>query len=93
MLPHQQPHLINSSGDLIPIEERSGDEVAYTWDGQIIKSLYVSELPQESPANNPAFDVTPAELVVALSPKKASSQSSRQPLIGEKMIVPEKKES
>jgi methylthioribose-1-phosphate isomerase len=46
-----------ASGDLIPIEERSGDEVAWVeGDGGRIRVT-------NSPAANPAFDVTPARLV------------------------------
>jgi methylthioribose-1-phosphate isomerase len=45
------------SGDLIPIEERSGDEVAWVeGEGGRIRVT-------NSPAANPAFDVTPARLV------------------------------
>ena len=43
------------SGDKIPIEERSPQEVLHV-DGQPIA-------PKESPARNPAFDVTPAKYI------------------------------
>ncbi len=43
------------SGKSIEIEERSGDEVAYSWKERVA--------PVNSKAINPAFDVTPAELV------------------------------
>ena len=51
-------------GDHIPIEERSMDEVLYTYgmddDGKFIRVRTASEGVQ---ARNPAFDVTPAELI------------------------------
>ncbi|MEU5878906.1 S-methyl-5-thioribose-1-phosphate isomerase [Spirillospora sp. NPDC047279] len=47
-----------ASGDGIPIEERSGDEVLH-WGG-------VRTAPAGARAFNPAFDVTPARLVTAL---------------------------
>jgi methylthioribose-1-phosphate isomerase len=43
------------SGDAIPIEQRSADEIARPFGRQTA--------PAESPVYNPAFDVTPAELV------------------------------
>lgn len=56
-----------STGADIPIEERSGDEVLYVWgwsdDGRFIR---VRTAPAGSTARNPAFDVTPAELVTAI---------------------------
>jgi len=52
------------SGADIPIEERSADEVHYTWgeddDGAFRR---VRTTPAASSARNPAFDVTPADLV------------------------------
>jgi methylthioribose-1-phosphate isomerase len=51
----------------IPIEERSGDEVSFVQgklaDGSVTR-LRIS--PEETPAANPAFDVTPARLVTGL---------------------------
>ncbi len=48
----------------IPIEERNGEEVSHTWgwsdEGSFIR---VRTTPVVSPTRNPAFDVTPAELV------------------------------
>jgi len=46
------------SGDQVPIEERSSEEMTHV-DGVRIS-------PQGVPVINPAFDVTPAELVTAL---------------------------
>ena len=55
------------SGDEIPIEERSEEEVQYTWgwsdSGEFIR---VRTCPDRSRARNFAFDVTPAELVTGI---------------------------
>jgi S-methyl-5-thioribose-1-phosphate isomerase len=60
-----------ASGDLIPIEERSGDEVCFTWgwsdQGEFMR---VRTTPKDSPASNPAFDVTPAELITGIITEK-----------------------
>ncbi len=50
------------SGEEIPIEERSGEEVR-TCSGSVIA-------PEETPAYHPAFDVTPAENVTAIITEK-----------------------
>ncbi len=59
------------SGDLIPIEERSEDEVHWvpgmTKAGRIMK---VRITPEGSHAGNAAFDVTPAELVAGIITEK-----------------------
>src|SRR6266700_3422278 len=47
-----------SSGAVIPIEERAGDEVRRTGGRQTA--------PLETPVYNPAFDVTPAELIAGI---------------------------
>lgn len=55
------------SGDDIPIEERGADEVLYAWgwsdDGRFLR---VRTSPSTSTARNPAFDVTPAELITGI---------------------------
>ena len=55
------------SGKDIPIEERSADEVHYTWgwsdDGEFTR---VRTTPQQSGARNPAFDVTPAKYITGI---------------------------
>jgi S-methyl-5-thioribose-1-phosphate isomerase len=55
------------SGEHIPIEERPGDEVRWTTgedkDGAIRR---VRTTPKDCAARNPAFDITPAELVDGL---------------------------
>ena len=59
------------AGDQIPIEERGMDEVQHTWgwsdDGRFLR---VRTTPEGSPARNPAFDVTPAELVAGIITEK-----------------------
>ena len=47
-----------ASGDLIPIEERSGDEVAVVHGHRVV--------PEGVPSAYPAFDITPARLVTAI---------------------------
>jgi methylthioribose-1-phosphate isomerase len=47
-----------ASGEAIPIEERDGDEVRSTGGRQTA--------PSETPVYNPAFDVTPAELIAGI---------------------------
>jgi methylthioribose-1-phosphate isomerase len=54
-------------GAHIPIEERNGDEVLYTWgvtdDGKFVR---VRTTPEKSTALNPAFDVTPAKYIAGI---------------------------
>lgn len=54
-------------GGAIPIEERSADEILYAWgradDGRFTR---VRLAPEGARARNPAFDVTPAELISGL---------------------------
>jgi methylthioribose-1-phosphate isomerase len=58
-LPYTTFDAATASGDLIPIEERHGDEVVWVeGEGGRIRVT-------GSPAANPAFDVTPARLVTA----------------------------
>ncbi|MCC9654217.1 S-methyl-5-thioribose-1-phosphate isomerase [Rhodopirellula halodulae] len=53
------------SGDGIPIEQRSADEVSYPCGTNAPR-----QTPEGVPVVNPAFDVTPAELVTALVTEK-----------------------
>ena len=53
------------SGASIPIEERSPDEVIWTW-GEDESGQFTRVRTTRSPARNPAFDVTPAGLVDGL---------------------------
>ena len=52
-------------GAHIPIEERSADEVVWTW-GEDEEGRFTRVRTTRSPARNPAFDVTPAGLVDGL---------------------------
>ncbi len=67
-----------ADGADIPIEERSGDEVATvtgrTADGRVET---VAVVPIGSPVANPAFDVTPARLVTALITEWGVVEASR----------------
>lgn len=59
------------SGAQIPIEERSPDEVAYTWgwsdEGRFLR---VRTTPHTSTCRNLAFDVTPADLIAGIITEK-----------------------
>ena len=65
------------TGADIPIEERSEDEVKYTW-GWSDEGVFmrVRTTPDSSPARNPAFDVTPAELVAGIITEKGIVEAS-----------------
>ena len=59
------------TGDDIPIEERHGDEVLYISgidEDKKIKKIRIA--PEESPAKNPAFDVTPAKYITGIITEK-----------------------
>lgn len=60
----------------IPIEQRSGDEVKYIQGSEngIVKSVLIT--PEESPAVNYGFDVTPARLVSALITERGICDAS-----------------
>ena len=65
------------TGADIPIEERSQDEVRFTWgwsdDGTFMR---VRTVPEQSSGRNPAFDVTPAELVTGIITEKGVVSAS-----------------
>jgi methylthioribose-1-phosphate isomerase len=67
----------------IPIEERSGEEVAYVWgrseDGRTGR---VRIAPVATPTGNPAFDVTPGRLVTGLITERGICGANRQGLAG-----------
>lgn len=67
------------TGNDIPIEERDGDEVRYTWglsdEGRFMR---VRTTPASSPCRNPAFDVTPAELIAGIITEKGIVPASRE---------------
>ncbi|WP_274425415.1 S-methyl-5-thioribose-1-phosphate isomerase [Chelativorans sp. YIM 93263] len=72
----------------IPIEERSPDEVSLIWgcteDGSVTQ---VRISPDETPAANPAFDVTPARLVAGLITERGVAEASAEGLA---KLFPEK---
>nr|MBA3446465.1 S-methyl-5-thioribose-1-phosphate isomerase [Pseudaminobacter sp.] len=65
----------------IPIEERSADEVSLVWgrssSGEVIQ---VRISPEATPAENPAFDVTPARLITGLITERGIAAPSREGL-------------
>ncbi len=65
-------------GDAIPIEERSDDEVLHAWgwsdDGRFLR---VRTAPEGSRGRNPAFDVTPAELVTGIITERGVVPATR----------------
>ena len=65
-------------GDDIPIECRDQDEVRWTWgwsdEGRFMR---VRTTPDGSKGHNPAFDVTPAELVAGIITEKGIVPASR----------------
>lgn len=59
------------NGTEIPIEERTQDEVLYTWgmsDSGVLERVRTA--PKSSGAKNPAFDVTPARFVTGIITEK-----------------------
>ena len=70
------------SGDKIPIEERSADEVlcmtGRTAGGDVVT---VQIAPHGSPAANPAFDVTPSRLITGLITERGVAAASANGLL------------
>ena len=66
----------------IPIEERSQDEVKYIqgWDGKQLQKVRLT--PENSPARNDGFDVTPARLVTALITERGICEANEEGLLG-----------
>lgn len=67
------------TGDDIPIEERHGDEVIYVSgidENNKIRKVRIA--PHESPAKNPAFDVTPAKYVTGIITEKGVIRPTRE---------------
>ena len=65
------------SGEEIPIEERTPDEVLYAWgwsDQGIFERVRVS--PPGSKAKNPAFDVTPASYITGIITEKGITKAT-----------------
>lgn len=71
-----------------PIEQRGGEEVRYMQglhEGEIKKVLLT---PEDSPAANFAFDVTPSHLVTGLITERGVCDASEEGVLG---LYPEKK--
>jgi methylthioribose-1-phosphate isomerase len=73
---------MQKGGD-IPIEERSADEVRYVW-GQTDAKTFERVLicPQDTPALNYGFDITPAELITGFVTEKGICTANEQGLRG-----------
>jgi methylthioribose-1-phosphate isomerase len=72
----------------IPIEQRDATEVRYInglHEGEIVSVLLT---PEESPAANYAFDVTPAHLVTGLITERGVCEASEEGVLG---LYPEKR--
>jgi len=72
----------------IPVEERNSDEVRYIegWDDAVHK---VRLMPEDSPAANYAFDVTPSRLITGLITERGICAASKQGVLG---LYPEKQQ-
>lgn len=81
-IPHSTIDWTLDAGALIPIEQRSPDEVltitGRTAEGRIAT---VAIGPAASPARNDAFDVTPARLITGLITDRGIAQPSREGLL------------
>ena len=88
-LPHSTIDWTMDDGMQIPIEERSQDEVlkmpGRLEDGTVVE---VEIAAPNSPAGNPAFDVTPARLVTGLITERGVTEASRDGLL---RLYPERK--
>ena len=88
-LPHTTIDWSMDDGMTIPIEERSHDEVLKMTgrlpDGRVVT---VDIAAPNSPAGNPAFDVTPARLVSGLITERGVAPASRDGLLS---LYPERK--
>lgn len=73
----------------VPVEQRGGEEVKY------IQGMHAGEIksvlltPEDSPAANYAFDVTPARLVTGLITERGICPASEEGVLG---LYPEKKD-
>ena len=69
----------SKTGDEIPIEERSEDELLYISgidENKKIKKIRIA--PMESSAKNPAFDVTPSRYITGIITEKAVLKPTRE---------------
>ncbi len=74
----------------IPIEQREGEEVKYIQGMHAGEMVSVLLTPENSPAANYAFDVTPARLVTGLITERGICEASEDGILG---LYPEKKKS
>lgn len=90
-LPHSTIDWSLDRGADIPIEERGGDEVLGV-QGRLANGTIatVTIAAPQTPARNPAFDVTPAHLVTAIITERGTCAASRSGLLG---LYPERKEA
>ena len=70
--------LETETGDGIPIEERSQDEVSSVYGYNNGKMIKVRIAPQESIAKNPAFDVTPARYITGIITEKGIIKANKE---------------
>ncbi|MFA5950323.1 MAG: S-methyl-5-thioribose-1-phosphate isomerase [Hyphomicrobium sp.] len=81
-LPHSTIDWTLDDGRLIPIEERSADEVLKMTGRLADGSVVTVEIAAPgSPAANPAFDVTPARLVTGFITERGVAPASREGLL------------
>ncbi len=73
----------------IPIEEREPDEVRYVTGSDAGKEVSVSIMPEESPAANYAFDVTPRRLITGFITERGICKANKNSILS---LFPEKKE-
>ncbi len=67
----------------IPIEAREAGEVTHVWGADETGARRAVRItPENSPAANPAFDVTPARLVTGLITERGICSASREGLLG-----------
>ncbi len=71
----------------ITIEERDPDEIRYVYGRNNNKTIKVLVPPEESPAANYAFDVTPARLITGFITERGICKASEQDI---KTLFPEK---
>ena len=68
-----------NTGEDIPIEERSEDEITYISgidENKTIRKIRIA--PHESPAKNPAFDVTPAKYITGIITETGMIKAEKQ---------------
>ena len=69
------------NGEQIPIEQRAADEVSFINGYLDSEQVSVRLTPDNSPAANPAFDVTPARLVTGLITERGVCEASEEEML------------